>query len=161
MNTQFYDLTTFLTFIAQKKAMFVITSERTGQAFTFRFRYPSGKEKGTQFIQYRGGDGRFLYLGNYDPEERKVYLTRKTNPYMRYHPATLALMWIFQCINLTDRLPDRVRIHHEGKCARCGRALTDPLSVKRGIGPECIKAEVRHHFSQATLPGLEARGPRA
>jgi hypothetical protein len=26
-----------------------------------------------------------------------------------------------------------------GSCAICGRALTDPISVERGIGPECIK----------------------
>jgi hypothetical protein len=29
----------------------------------------------------------------------------------------------------------------QGFCALCGRALTDPLSVDRGVGPECIKTE--------------------
>jgi len=24
-----------------------------------------------------------------------------------------------------------------GKCARCGRALSDPVSVERGMGPVC------------------------
>jgi hypothetical protein len=26
-----------------------------------------------------------------------------------------------------------------GRCKHCGRALRDPLSVARGIGPECIR----------------------
>lgn len=29
------------------------------------------------------------------------------------------------------------RTHHEGRCGRCGRKLTTPESVERGIGPEC------------------------
>lgn len=29
--------------------------------------------------------------------------------------------------------------HHEGCCGRCGRKLTTPESVTRGIGPECWK----------------------
>lgn len=32
-----------------------------------------------------------------------------------------------------------VEIYHEGKCCRCGRKLTTPESIERGIGPECIK----------------------
>jgi hypothetical protein len=39
---------------------------------------------------------------------------------------------------LGDRqLPAGYAIHHEGKCGCCGRALTVPESIKRGIGPEC------------------------
>ena len=29
------------------------------------------------------------------------------------------------------------------KCRRCGRILTDPESIKRGIGPECENKESR------------------
>jgi hypothetical protein len=25
----------------------------------------------------------------------------------------------------------------QGRCRRCGRLLTDPASVERGVGPEC------------------------
>jgi hypothetical protein len=30
-----------------------------------------------------------------------------------------------------------LEVWHEGRCGRCGRALTVPESVERGIGPEC------------------------
>jgi uncharacterized protein DUF6011 len=29
------------------------------------------------------------------------------------------------------------KLHHEGRCCRCGRKLTVPSSVESGIGPEC------------------------
>jgi hypothetical protein len=32
-----------------------------------------------------------------------------------------------------------LEIWHEGKCCRCGRKLTDPESIERGLGPECCK----------------------
>ena len=31
----------------------------------------------------------------------------------------------------------------DSKCARCGRALKDPASIERGIGPFAMKIEVR------------------
>ena len=33
-------------------------------------------------------------------------------------------------------MPANVEINHEGRCGRCGRALTVPESVASGIGPE-------------------------
>jgi len=33
----------------------------------------------------------------------------------------------------------RIEIYHSGQCCRCGRLLTDPESIKAGLGPECIK----------------------
>lgn len=29
------------------------------------------------------------------------------------------------------------KLHHEGRCGRCGRLLTVPHSIETGIGPEC------------------------
>ena len=34
-------------------------------------------------------------------------------------------------------------LRRQGRCAVCGRRLTDPLSVGEGIGPDC-KAKRRH-----------------
>jgi hypothetical protein len=28
-------------------------------------------------------------------------------------------------------------VHHEGRCGKCGRMLTDPDSIRIGIGPHC------------------------
>lgn len=33
--------------------------------------------------------------------------------------------------------PPRVQLYHAGYCARCGRRLTDTISIKRGLGRRC------------------------
>jgi hypothetical protein len=40
----------------------------------------------------------------------------------------------------TNKLPEFVEVWHEGKCGKCGRALTVPSSILTGIGPECSKS---------------------
>ncbi len=34
-------------------------------------------------------------------------------------------------------LPSNLVFYHLGRCARCGRKLTDPKSINRGLGPKC------------------------
>lgn len=34
-------------------------------------------------------------------------------------------------------MPAGLEAHEESRCGRCGRQLTDPVSIERGIGPEC------------------------
>lgn len=38
-----------------------------------------------------------------------------------------------------------LEIMEESRCGRCGRQLTDPVSIERGIGPECYGAHTGSH----------------
>lgn len=38
--------------------------------------------------------------------------------------------------SLEEKFPS-VQIWHEGKCCKCGKKLTDPDSLSRGLGPHC------------------------
>ena len=38
---------------------------------------------------------------------------------------------------LNNKLNPEMEIMHVGKCCACGRQLTDPESIKLGIGPHC------------------------
>jgi hypothetical protein len=51
-------------------------------------------------------------------------------------PSAKAAQWYLSRLFGTGDLAD-VEVWHDGTCGRCGRDLTDPLSVTRGIGPEC------------------------
>ena len=42
-------------------------------------------------------------------------------------------------------LPKTVEVWHEGICGRCGRKLTVPESVERGLGPECAGLVGHNH----------------
>ena len=40
-------------------------------------------------------------------------------------------------INYCAGLPSDLRVQEASRCGRCMRTLTDPVSIERGIGPEC------------------------
>lgn len=83
----------------------------------------------------------YAYLGKLDTYTGQVKTTAKS-----LYPETAAP------VRLVNRILARVwsgdhdayerfgfRCHHEGKCGRCGRTLTTPESIERGLGPECAK----------------------
>lgn len=45
--------------------------------------------------------------------------------------------WAMSIMAGDRALPEGWTIQHMGKCCRCGRALTDPESIRLGIGPTC------------------------
>lgn len=56
-------------------------------------------------------------------------------------PSALILLWFLDKAKrqraVLGRAKDGVEVWHEGRCGRCGRVLTVPESIARGIGPEC------------------------
>jgi hypothetical protein len=65
-------------------------------------------------------------------------LTQKS----KYAPDTKPVKvfnWVMFRVNSGQGMPAGYSLHHEGRCARCGRLLTVTESVKSGFGPECIE----------------------
>jgi hypothetical protein len=50
----------------------------------------------------------------------------------------LAFSYMLDCIN-NKRSFGALEVWHDGRCGRCHRQLTDPVSIETGFGPECIK----------------------
>ncbi len=81
----------------------------------------------------------YTYLGMLSPETGEVRLTKKS----KYNDDSLPVKILRRVlVRLWADQGDLIRqagweLHHEGKCCRCGRALTVPESVESGIGPEC------------------------
>ncbi len=46
---------------------------------------------------------------------------------------------ILDVLHKRHNLPENYAVYHVGRCAHCGRQLTDPKSMERGFGPDCWK----------------------
>lgn len=81
----------------------------------------------------------YTYVGVLDSASGDVRLT-KASTYtddtmaVRLLRRALACVWADDCGKLEA---SGFRLHHEGRCGRCGRMLSTPESIDAGIGPEC------------------------
>lgn len=110
-----------------------------GEHYTYKIR------KGHQpdapfFCALLGGSNihRYTYIGIYNPSKLLVFPSLKHGWTFDSIPVKV-INWAITYINSGKELPAGYDIHHEGRCCRCGRELTDPESVNLGIGPHCRK----------------------
>lgn len=86
----------------------------------------------------------YKYLGLLWPETGLVTLTSGSH----FDNKSLAVRLLRRiCENLWNGTGYRIdmsgyKLHHEGRCCKCGRLLTVPSSIESGIGPECGKKAV-------------------
>lgn len=133
-------------FILAGNAYFTVRSKKTGTRYTYRvsraacsrckrldcqcWKYP------TYFVALLTGPDNtedYSYLGIL--RENAFQLTRAS----KMNDASLpvrAFRWVWDAL-AKGAYPGNVEIWHEGRCGRCGRTLTVPESVERGIGPDC------------------------
>jgi hypothetical protein len=130
-------------FIFGGHATFTIVSKRSGTRFTYRVAQPAPRDgKPAPFFAsvLTGPDNTadYTYMGILRPNGAgsaagapELVPTRasKISP----NAASFrALEWFVQHL-----ASDAVEFHHCGRCARCGRQLTDPESIESGFGPHC------------------------
>lgn len=138
-----------ISFILAGNATVTFKSLRTGTHFTFKVQEPKKQDpaRPTWFVKLLTGPdntGDYTYLGMITvspfaslagPLQHTFRATKATrNP---GSPSFKAFEYTFNQLAKTGRIPAGVEIRHEGRCGRCGRALTVPESIDRGIGPEC------------------------
>lgn len=114
--------------------------------YTYRITYKAANGQWPEkwFIKYLGGPDNtkdYFYLGEVNLQTGAVRLTSKScvgaDSY-QYKMANRVLQAIFRGDG-SRIIESGWDVHHEGKCCRCGRALTVPESIESGIGPECAK----------------------
>ena len=131
-------------FMFAGNATFTFASIKTGSRFTYKIRESdsanpiffvsaltsSDNENGFSYMgiikENHNGDLNFFFA---KPEKAKIASNA---------PSAKAFEWAINQI-LKDRKPPSLEIWHEGRCGRCGRKLTVPESINKGIGPECSK----------------------
>lgn len=133
-------------------ARLTLVSARTGVRFTYRLRAKGGPENllGPWFVGVLTGpdnESHFEFLGTVFLQETEYRHGRRSRIGSEA-PSAVAFRWFWGLLlglhgPGQDALPDSLEVWHEGRCGRCGRALTVPQSIERGIGPECAGIQRR------------------
>ena len=120
-------------FITAGRAYFTLRSTKTGTRFTYKAKQPKDKSP-IHFISVLDGH-EYKYAGMLKNGNFGQTAKSKVSP---AETSYQALEWSLERV-LNGKMPGTLEFWHEGRCACCGRRLTDPTSIARGIGPECIK----------------------
>ncbi len=122
-------------FVFAGRAHFSLRNARTGARYTYKVTRPKKQfVEGTTvfFVSYRTAEG-WTYLGMIAFDKFKLTKASK----MPFNdPSVKGIIWLLR--NLDDIEPP-MEFYHEGRCAKCGRRLTDPESIKTGFGPHCYQ----------------------
>lgn len=87
-----------------------------------------------RFVYHRERNGRWVYVGEICNNGTKFRKT-KSSRYWKHDRVFKGAVYIVKMMNYDFDTP--MVLQHEGCCARCGRQLTDPISIERGLGPKC------------------------
>jgi len=129
-------------FLYAGNATFTLRSLKTGMRYTYKVRVKKedlDTPDPTYFVNLlRGTDNTkdFAYMGVL--RNTGQFNITSASRMTRGAPAVKALLWFLDAMRGERAvLTGQLEVWHEGKCGRCGRLLTVPESVTRGIGPEC------------------------
>lgn len=114
-------------FILAGRAAFTVRSKRTNAHYTFRVDRATDR----WFVKLNVGKS-WVYLGQI--REGQFEVTRAS----RGGKACEAFSWLWGNLS-RDVMPPQVEVMHIGSCGRCGKQLTNPQSIDRGLGPECAE----------------------
>jgi hypothetical protein len=131
-------------FLLAGRALFTVSNPK-GDHYTFRVKkaeseWPvgSGRMSTSYFVSVKapGGDYPYRYIGML-LLDKKILKTTNKSAFLPGSKEYEVAAWA--CFAVLDQkmIPDGYHIEHAGRCGKCGRTLTDPESIQRGIGPEC------------------------
>lgn len=142
-------------FILAGNSTFTVRSKKTGCRFTFKVKRTKGEpsqgwtNNPSWFVLGLTGPNNetdFRYLGLLrGPAVRSGRMDWFPDRHNRVDPsAPIQRAWQWVMAGMvradtfnSDKFLHRTEFWHEGRCGRCGRKLTDPESIARGIGPDC------------------------
>ena len=126
-------------FLTGGNATFTLKSGKTGKRFTYKVVAPQDeRRKDEWFVKLlTGPDNTSNYQGyGLLMRNEKGLWFRKRGGYDPL-PAR-AMHWLTWVLRTrSGRALAKVEVWHEGRCSRCNRPLTDPGSIRDGIGPVC------------------------
>ena len=133
-------------FVLGGRAVFTLENAKTGNRFTYRVSLAPetipGKVRPYFVAVLTGPDNtaNYQYLGCIWDKANPRYIHGAKSRVSSEAPSAKAFAW-FVRRGIGTHLPEGVTLYHEGRCGRCGRALTVPESVRTGMGPICSEKE--------------------
>lgn len=117
-----------------------------GSESRYTFRVQQGKPRDGEdpdrtqpyFLQLLTGPDNtadYQYIGIVDQVTGRVRLTRASRMTATSAPV-VAWDWVMSRL-FAGKAYSPAKVHHAGRCGRCGRLLTVPGSIETGFGPEC------------------------
>ena len=138
-----------LRFILGGNAVFTVVNTDTGNRFTYKVQAPyeigvltpSSRLRFVKVLTGPDNRANYQYLGTifFDVTQWNNHMQFKHTRGSRISESAQSyrvFAYIWKHLN-AKTLPPQIEIWHEGRCGICGRALTVPESVERGIGPVC------------------------
>ena len=89
-----------------------------------------------RFVYAKHMNGKWLYVGQII-NNGTAFRQTKNSYFGERHEIFKGMKYIIRMMNEDFETPMVLR--HEGCCSKCGRRLTDPKSIERGMGKWCSK----------------------
>lgn len=127
-------------FVLAGKATFTVSNGK-GERYTYRVTHKAagpayGEAWFVSLLTGQDNTNDYSYLGMLDKATLTVKLT-KGSKVTADSKAYRVVAWALKVIKSGKALPQGYAILHSGHCGRCGKLLTVPESILRGLGPEC------------------------
>lgn len=134
-GAQMHDAIAIKTFVLGGNATFPLRSKKTGVRFTYRVRSnPTGD---VHFVSVLTSPDSYSYAGIIRRATLSTYTTTAKSFATREAPSQRAITWFLNLLH-ENVVSNEIEFFHCGRCCVCGRELTDPESIARGIGPVCV-----------------------
>lgn len=142
VNVDLPEITERLKFLLAGKANFTLQNIDSGNRITYYIRRTKNfnPRKKYYFVSVLTGNNNYrdyTYIGMLadDNFSLNFYLTKNS----KHKEDSISVKGFRWLINHINNFPDNMKFYHEGRCAKCGKKLTVPESIKSGFGPECVK----------------------
>lgn len=135
-------------------------SVESGTRYTFKVdeapQKAGGRRPQAYFVGVLNGPDNladYIYIGTIF--QRTRFCVTEKSKMKPSSPPCMAFGWSFKQF-LSGKIPVSLEFWHAGRCARCGRVLTDDESIDTGFGPDC--AEIAGVPRAVHKIGINAQG---
>jgi hypothetical protein len=118
-------------YILGGKAFVTFLNPSTGNRFTYKVL--KHKTDDIYFVHVLTNPDTYMFLGTI---RNFVFRFSQKSKILRDARSHIVFDYVFHNLGMRT-LNSSIEIFHDGKCGRCGRQLTDPISVETGLGPYC------------------------